>query len=127
MSALLTGLLVCLLGGLGAMARFTVDGAVRQRWSTTFPAGTMAVNVSGSFLAGVLAGAAAAGALGGPAAAAAVTGFCGGYTTFSTAMTDTVRLVRDGELLPAAGNAVGTAALTVLAVLAGLAATTSLL
>lgn len=127
MTALLTGLLVCLSGGLGAMARFTADGAVRQRWPTSFPAGTVAVNVSGSFLAGVLAGAAAAGALGGPAAAAAVTGFCGGYTTFSTAMTDTVRLARDGELLRAALNAVGTAALTVLAVLAGLTAAAPLI
>lgn len=127
MTALLTGLLVCLLGGLGAVARFTVDGAVRRRWPTRFPAGTVTVNVSGSFLAGVLTGAAAAGVLGGPAAAAAVTGFCGGYTTFSTAMTDTVRLARDGEVLRAALNAVGTAALTVLAVLGGLAATALLL
>ena len=115
-------LLICLLGGLGAMARFAVDGTVRQRWGTTFPAGTVVVNVSGSFLAGLLSGAALAGVLGGTAAAAAVIGFCGGYTTFSTAMTDTVRLARDGRVLPAVLNAAGTGALTVLAVLAGLAA-----
>ena len=114
-------LLICVLGGLGAAARLTVDGAVRRRWATSFPAGTVAVNVSGSFLAGLLTGAALAGVLGGPAEAAAVTGFCGGYTTFSTAMADTVRLARDGQAVRAALNAVGTALLTVLAVLAGLA------
>lgn len=118
----MTALLVCLLGGLGAAARFVVDGAVRQRWATAFPAGTVVVNVTGSLLAGLLSGAALAGALGGTASAAAVTGFCGGYTTFSTAMADTVRLVRDGRTLRAVLNAAGTGALTVLAVLAGLAA-----
>lgn len=118
----MTALLICLLGGLGAVARFAVDGAVRKRWGTSFPAGTVVVNVSGSFLAGALSGAALAGALGGPAAAAAVVGFCGGYTTFSTAMADTVRLARDRQALRAVLNAAGTGVLTVLAVLAGLAA-----
>lgn len=116
----MTALLICVLGGLGAAARFAVDGAVRQRWATTWPVGTVVVNVSGSFLAGVLAGAALSGALGATAAAAAVTGFCGGYTTFSTAMTDTVRLARNGRALRAVLNAVGTALLTVLAAAAGL-------
>lgn len=70
----MTALLICLLGGLGAMARFAVDGTVRQRWGTSFPAGTVVVNVSGSFLAGLLSGAALAGVLGGPAASVAVIG-----------------------------------------------------
>lgn len=116
----MTALLICVLGGLGAAARFAVDGAVRQRWAPSWPVGTVVVNVSGSFLAGVLAGAALSGALGATAAAAAVTGFCGGYTTFSTAMTDTVRLARNGRALRAVLNAVGTALLTVLAAAAGL-------
>ena len=103
-----------------------MDGTVRQRWGTSFPAGTVVVNVSGSFLAGLLSGAALAGVLGGPAASVAVIGFCGGYTTFSTAMADTVRLVRDGRTLRAVLNAAGTGALTVLAVLTGLAATAPL-
>ncbi|KLU11433.1 MULTISPECIES: CrcB family protein [Kocuria] len=118
----MTALLICLLGGVGATARFVVDGVLRRRAATSFPVGTVTVNVTGSFLAGLLTGAALAGALGGPAVTAAVTGFCGGYTTFSTAMADTVRLARDGQVRDAVLNAVGTAALTVLAVLAGLAA-----
>jgi CrcB protein len=123
----MTALLICLLGGAGATARFVVDGMVRQRAATSFPVGTVTVNVTGSFLAGLLTGAALAGALGGPVLTAAVTGFCGGYTTFSTAMADTVRLARDGRVRDAVLNAVGTAALTVLAVLAGLAAAALLL
>ena len=123
----MTALLICLLGGAGATARFVVDGMVRQRAATSFPVGTVTVYVTGSFLAGLLTGAALGGALGGPVLTAAVTGFCGGYTTFSTAMADTVRLARDGRVRDAVLNAVGTAALTVLAVLAGLAAAALLL
>ena len=118
----MTALLVCLLGGVGAVVRFVVDGAVRQRWATAFPAGTVVVNVTGSLLAGLLSGAALAGALGGTASAAAVTGFCGGYTTFSTAMADTVCLARAGDGRRAVLNAVGTGLLTVVAVLGGLGA-----
>lgn len=121
MSAPLAFALVCAAGGAGAMARFAVDGAVRARWRTSLPAGTVVVNVTGSLLAGLLTGAAVAGALGGPAATVAVTGFCGGYTTFSTAMADTVRLARAGDVRAAVLNAVGTAALTVAAAAGGLA------
>lgn len=119
--------LVCAAGGLGAVARFAVDGAVRARWATALPVGTVVVNGTGSLLAGLLTGAALAGALGGPVVTAAVTGFCGGYTTFSTAMTDTVRLARDGNVRGAVLNAVGTAVLTVAAALLGLAAAAALL
>lgn len=101
-------LLLALAGGLGAAARFVLDGLVRARTSTPFPRGTFLVNVTGSLLLGLLAGAGAAGLV--PAGALLVggTGFCGGFTTFSTAMVETVRLAQDGDVRRALLNAAGT-------------------
>jgi CrcB protein len=47
------------------------------------------------------------------------TGFCGGYTTFSTAMVDTVRLARAGRYVAAVSHAVGTLTVSVAAVALG--------
>nr|WP_194305809.1 CrcB family protein [Dietzia sp. DQ11-38-2] len=108
-------------GGLGAAARFVVDGLVRTRWNSGFPVGTVAVNITGSLLMGVLTGAAIAGAIGGVGLEAATIGFCAGYTTFSTAMVETVRLVQGGAYRRALGNVLGTGIAVVAAVAAGLA------
>ncbi|NKX55652.1 fluoride efflux transporter FluC [Arthrobacter mobilis] len=113
--------LIAAAGGAGAAARFVVDGLIRARWSTVFPAATVFINVTGSLLLGVLTGAATAGALPAPALAAAGVGFCGGCTTFSTAMVETVRLAQGGDHRRAVLNALGTGVLTVAAVLGGLA------
>ena len=53
----MTVLLIAVLGGVGAAARFVVDGSVRARWTRVFPLATFVVNVTGSFLIGLLAGA----------------------------------------------------------------------
>jgi len=113
--------LVAVLGGAGAATRFVADGLIRSRWSAVFPVATVVVNVTGSLLLGLLVGASAAGAVGEPLLTAAGAGFCGGYTTFSTAMVETVRLVQDGRLRRAVLNALGTGVLTVAAVLGGIA------
>jgi CrcB protein len=84
---------VALVGGLGALARFWLDGAVSRRVGGVFPAGTLAVNASGSFVLGVLVGA----GVGGHALLVAGTGFVGAYTTFSTWMLETERLGEDGR------------------------------
>lgn len=115
----MTALLVALLGGAGAAARFVVDGAVRARWPSGFPTATVVVNVTGSLLLGLLTGAHLFHGLGsGPFTVAAV-GFCGGYTTFSTAMVESVRLVQAGEVGRAAANALGTLVVCVAAAAAG--------
>ncbi len=103
-----TLLLVALLGGAGAATRFVVDGAVRVRWSRTFPVATFLVNVTGSLFIGLLFGAVTSHGLGSDWSVPAITGFCGGYTTFSTAMVETVRLVQSGQLRRALLNALGT-------------------
>jgi fluoride exporter len=88
------------LGGLGALARFLLDGAVAERARTVLPAGTLAVNVSGALLLGLVTGA----ALHGDALRLAATGLLGSYTTFSTWMLESHRLGEDGELGLAALN-----------------------
>jgi len=81
------------LGGLGAIGRYLLDGAVSRRAATVFPLGTLAVNLSGAFALGLLAGAAldraALVVLGG--------GLLGAYTTFSTWMLETRDRERAGH------------------------------
>lgn len=62
------------------------------------PVGTVVVNLSGSFLLGVLVGLVAAGALPPAVQLIAGVGFLGGYTTFSTASFQTVQLLREGRI-----------------------------
>ena len=84
-------LLIALAGSLGAVARFIVDGAVKTRAGATFPWATLAINVTGSLALGALVGALAEDNVW---RLVVGTGFCGGYTTFSTASFETVRLVQ---------------------------------
>lgn len=93
MSALVV-LGVGVLGGVGAIARFVLDGAISGRLGRVFPYGTLAVNLLGSFLLGVLVGA----ALSGDAYRLAGTGLLGAFTTFSTWALESHRLGEDGEL-----------------------------
>jgi fluoride exporter len=82
-----------LLGGLGAIGRFLLDGAVSSRVGGAFPFGTLAVNLTGAFALGALYGA----AVGGDALRLAGVGFLGAYTTFSTWSLEAHRLGEDGR------------------------------
>lgn len=108
-------------GGLGAAARFVVDGLVRARWNHVLPAATLLVNVTGSLTIGLLTGAARWHGLGPSWLVVTATGFCGGYTTFSTAMIETVRLIEAREWRWAVVNALGGLVLCVGAAAAGMA------
>ena len=109
----MTALWIALAGSVGALARFLVDGAVRSRWAPDLPWATLFINVSGSLALGVLTGLVLF--QGDPNNLRLIlgTGFCGGYTTFSTASFETVRLIQRGAMVAALGNAFGTLALTV--------------
>lgn len=88
-------LLLALGGGLGAVTRFVVDAFVARRNPFRVPLGTMLINITGSLVLGLLTGllvAASTGSSGATVRAVVGTGFCGGYTTFSTASVETVRL-----------------------------------
>jgi CrcB protein len=81
------------LGGAMAIARFLLDGAVEARLDGGFPAGTLAVNLSGAVVLGVLAGA----ALSGSAYTIVAGGGVGTYTTFSTWMLESHRAGEGGD------------------------------
>jgi fluoride exporter len=106
---------VALVGGLGALTRFWLDGAVSRRVGGVFPIGTLAVNISGSFVLGVLVGA----GVGGDALLVAGTGFVGAYTTFSTWMLETERLGEDGRWRALALNVVASVVVGLAAVALG--------
>ena len=126
MSGALAVLLVAVGGGLGAAARFWVASAVpagRPGSAPALPWGTVAVNVAGSFLIGVVTGLVlTVGADGGFEGwrLLLATGVCGGFTTFSTATVESVELARRGHLGRALANTVGTLLVTVIAAASGI-------
>ncbi|WP_026919800.1 fluoride efflux transporter FluC [Gordonia shandongensis] len=78
-------------GACGAVARYLVDYLLGRRWPDAFPGPTVLINVTGCLLIGVVAGAVIATGAGADWQTVVGTGFCGGYTTFSTASVETVR------------------------------------
>lgn len=83
---------------IGGMSRYVLAGLIQQRAGADFPLGTLVINVSGSFVLGfVMRYALQTGAIGPEARALLTTGFCGGYTTFSTFSYETSLLIEDGE------------------------------
>ena len=82
-----------LIGGVGSVARFVVDGAVARRLGRAFPFGTLVINLSGALMLGLVTGL----ALGSNASLLAGTAAIGSYTTFSTWMFETERLSEEGE------------------------------
>ncbi|MEZ2388855.1 fluoride efflux transporter CrcB [bacterium RCC_150] len=115
----MTVLLLALAGGAGAATRFLVDGLVRSKARTALPLGTILINVSGSLLIGLLAGLVMAKHAPDSLQLVLGTGFLGGYTTFSTASLETVRLIQSGRTGLALLNGFGTMAACVGAAAAG--------
>lgn len=118
--SLATVALLGLAGGLGAASRFLLDGLIRSRVRAALPVATIVINVTGSFLLGLIAGAVGAHAAPAELQLIAGTGFLGGYTTFSTASFETVRLVQSGRSGLALVNGLGTALAAVGAAAGGL-------
>jgi CrcB protein len=93
---------VAALGGCGAVARFGLTLLIADRLHPHFPAGTLAVNLSGAFLLGLLAGA----AVEGDTRLLLGAGAIGAYTTFSTWMVETQRIEEAGKRRIAIANIV---------------------
>lgn len=100
----MTVLLVLLGGAVGAPARYLTDLVVQSRHRFRLPFGTLAVNVAGSFVLGLVASLAAHGSVATWVVTLVGTGFCGALTTFSTFSFETVRLVESGRAAAALGN-----------------------
>jgi fluoride exporter len=121
---MLAYLWVAIGGALGSVARFWVSGLISEKFGTTFPWGTLTINVMGSFLIGII------GALAIPegrmdsqsrqfATQFLMIGICGGYTTFSSFSLQTLNLLRDREWLYAGGNVILSVVLCMIAVWLG--------
>jgi len=91
---------------IGAPLRYLTDRAVQARHDSAFPWGTLAVNVAGSFVLGLLITGATTEGLSPRVVALAGTGFCGALTTYSTFSYETVRLAQDGARFYAVANVV---------------------
>jgi fluoride exporter len=109
-------------GALGSVARYWLSGVVAARMGETFPAGTLIVNITGCFIAGLFV------ALTGPDGRLLVSptfrqffviGVCGGYTTFSSFSLQTLTLVQEGEWLSAGLNTLASFTLCMLGVWLG--------
>lgn len=104
---ILTYFWIALGSALGGMARYGLSRAVALRLGETFPWGTLAVNVSGSLVIGLIA------AISGPDSRLIVSpnartfmmiGLCGGFTTFSSFSLQTLELIRNRDFAEAFGN-----------------------
>jgi CrcB protein len=92
----MTWVLIGVMGALGALARYGVSGIVQRRWRTAFPMGTLVVNITGAFAAGLLLGIVTGHSVPDLALIAGGIGFLGGYSTFSTWMVETVLAAEAG-------------------------------
>jgi len=119
---------IALGGAVGSVARF-VFGALIQRWSgAPFPVGTLLINVTGSFVFGfVMRYALATSTVTPEVRALLTTGFCGGYTTFSTFSYESIALLDSGQYGRAGLYVVLSVVLSLLGTVAGLASARHLL
>ena len=113
-------LLVCIGSFFGGGARYLVGKAVQSWMAVSFPWGTMAVNIAGCFLIGLLSGLSLGGNISPTTKLVLVTGFCGGFTTFSTFANESMTMMRTGEVMLSALYIGASVVVGVLAVWAGI-------
>ena len=117
---MLLALAVGVVAGIGAVCRYVADQVISQRHSGAFPWGTVTINVVGSFVLGLSTGLAAHHGLSVPAATIIGSGFCAGFTTFSTWMWETIALAEARAVASATMNVVASLAVGLAAAALGL-------
>lgn len=118
----MTGFLIVGVGGaIGSMLRYAAGLLALRLWGAAFPWGTLTVNISGSFLIGILAGLMLSLTTETQEATRlfAIIGVLGGFTTFSAYSLDSLLLLQKGEYLLAAGYILGSVILSILATALG--------
>ena len=111
---------IAVAGALGALARYGLEGLVSRRAGASFPWGTLAVNLSGAFLLGLVFTLLSERYLVSPwLRSSATIGFLGAYTTFSTLSFESYRLLEDGAVGLAFANLLGSCAAGLAAVWLG--------
>lgn len=120
MTLLRSILLVAMGGALGSVGRFLLSKAVQEHTATAFPVATFAVNVVGCFVIGLVYGLSLRGnESAGDMKLLLATGFCGGFTTFSTFMNEGSALMKDEHYTYMMLYLFGSLALGLIAVLSG--------
>ncbi len=108
-------------GGFGCVARYLVSGWVYDLSGKALPYGTLAVNVIGSLLLGLIMEGSLRSTLLSPELRFGLTvGFMGGFTTFSTFSYETVRLLEEGSLVAAGANVLLNVTVCIVAALVGI-------
>jgi CrcB protein len=82
----------------GGVARFLIGRWVHASWPSAFPLGTLLINILGCFLIAVIYGWSIKGYLSDETRLMLTTGFCGGFTTFSTFAIENIDLIRSGHV-----------------------------
>ncbi|ALG83528.1 fluoride efflux transporter FluC [Gordonia phthalatica] len=103
-------LLTVFAGAVGAVARYLVDDAAKRRWPGVFPGPTFAINITGCLTIGFIAGLVLFAGASHDWLMVVGTGFCGGYTTFSTAAVETIRDGGRRGVVYGAGTLIGSVA-----------------
>ena len=113
--------MIALGGAAGAVSRYALQGWVDGLMGGRLPWGTFVVNISGSFLLGVIFALAIDRAVISPEVRVPLMiGFISSYTTFSTLVLESWRLVEEGDLVFALGNLAGSVVVGMIALVAGL-------
>ena len=81
----------------GGVSRYLLGGLVQRAAGTAFPLGTLAINVTGAFVIGIVLRLAADGTVSPEMRALLAVGFCGGYTTFSAFSAETLAMAEGGQ------------------------------
>lgn len=108
-------------GALGTLARYALQGLVQRLHGSSFPWGTLAVNLLGCFLFGVIWTMAEERFLiRGETRLVLLVGFMGAFTTFSTYAFETVQLLRDSQWWLSTANVLAHTVLGVVGVMLGM-------
>lgn len=100
--------LMCLCGGLGAMARYVLDVSIQRSWCRSFPISTLVINGIASLCAGVAVMSYLSQSVDSNTMALFVTGFLGGFSTLSTAINEVLSLIRKRRFAMALGYGAAT-------------------